>query len=64
MLKAFRRLVDDDAEVSVETGLRAAEKLQAVLDKGDHGAEMADMRLQVYRILDAVNPRCRKKCGA
>jgi hypothetical protein len=54
MLKAFRRLVDDDAEVSVETGLRAAEKLQAVLDKGDHGAEMADMRLQVYRILDAV----------
>jgi hypothetical protein len=46
MLKAFRRLVDDDAEVSVETGLRAAEKLQAVLDKGDHGAEMADMRLR------------------
>ena len=38
MLKAFRRLVDDDAEVSVETGLRAAEKLQAVLDEGDQAS--------------------------
>jgi hypothetical protein len=26
---AFRNLVDDDVEVNVDTGLRAAEKLQA-----------------------------------
>jgi len=32
MNKAFRTLVDDHTEVSVETGLRAAEKLQSVLD--------------------------------
>jgi len=32
MNKAFRTLVDDRIEVSVETGLRAAEKLQSVLD--------------------------------
>ena len=30
--KAFQALVDDRTEVSIETGLRAAEKLQAVLD--------------------------------
>jgi hypothetical protein len=54
MLKTFRRLVNDDAEVSVETGLRAAEKLQAVLEKRDHGEEIIVMRLQVNQILDAV----------
>jgi hypothetical protein len=32
MAKAFRTLVDDGTEVSVETGLRAAGKLQSVLD--------------------------------
>jgi len=46
LLKAFRRLVDDDAEVSVETGLRAAEKLQAVLDNRDQGDDILQMRLQ------------------
>jgi hypothetical protein len=54
MNKAFRRLVDDDVEVSVDTGLRAAEKLQAVLDKRDQGDDIAELRLQVYRIQDAV----------
>jgi hypothetical protein len=33
MNAAFRRLVEDGGDVSVETGLRAAEKLQSVLDK-------------------------------
>ena len=47
MLKAFRDLVDNDVQVSVETGLRAAEKLQAVLDGRDHGDDLAEMRLQV-----------------
>ncbi len=37
MAKGFRTLVDDGTEVSVETGLRAAEKLQSVLD-GREGA--------------------------
>jgi hypothetical protein len=54
MLKAFRDLVDNDVQVSVETGLRAAEKLQAVLDGRDHGDDLAEMRLQVNQILDAV----------
>jgi hypothetical protein len=54
MNMAFRSLVDDDAEVGVETGLRAAEKLQVVFDKRDPGDEIADMRRQVNMILDAV----------
>ena len=54
MLKAFGRLVNDDAEVSVDTGLRAAEKVQSVLDKRDQGDDIAEMRLQFHRILDAV----------
>ena len=37
MNKAFRALVDDRTEVSVETGLRAAETLQSVLDGRERG---------------------------
>jgi len=54
MLKAFRDLVDDDVQVSVDTGLRAAEKLQAVLDRCGQGDDVAEMRVQVGRIIDAV----------
>lgn len=53
---AFRSLVDGYAEVSVETGLRAAEKLQSLLDKRDQGDEVADMRRHVNMITDAVKP--------
>lgn len=54
MNKAFRRLVGEDAEVSVDTGLRAAEKLQSFLDRHDQRNEAADMRRQVNLILGAV----------
>jgi hypothetical protein len=54
MNKAFRSLVADGGDVSVETGLRAAEKLQSVLDKRDPGDEIADIRRQVNMITDAV----------
>jgi hypothetical protein len=54
MNKAFRNLVDDDTEVSVDTGLRAAEKLQFFLDRRDQGDDVAELRRQVYRIQDAV----------
>ena len=42
MNKAFRSLVDDRTEVSVETGLRAAEKLQSVLDGRELGTEVLE----------------------
>ena len=54
MHMAFRSVVEDGGDVSVETGLRAAEKLQAVHDKCDPGDDIADMRRQVNMILDAV----------
>jgi hypothetical protein len=52
--KAFRTLVDDRTEVSVDTGLRAAEKLHVLMNSRDYSAEMAEMRLWLGRIMDAV----------
>ena len=54
MNKAFRSLVDDRTEVSVETGLRAAEKLQSVLDGRDLGTEVLELKVQLGWIQAAV----------
>jgi hypothetical protein len=54
MNKAFRALVDDGTEVSVETGLRAAAKLQSVLDGGERGTEVLELKVQLAAICDAV----------
>jgi hypothetical protein len=54
MVKGFQRLVQDDTEVSIETGLKAAEKLQGALGEGDLGADLLRIRVQVGRIIDAV----------
>lgn len=54
MNKAFRTLVDDGAEVSVETGLRAAEKLQSVLDGRERGTDVLELKVQLGQIIDAV----------
>jgi hypothetical protein len=54
MNEAFRRLVDGDVDVSVDTGLRAAEKLQALIDARAAGADMAGVLAQVGRIIDVV----------
>src|SRR6478672_12135577 len=54
MTKAFRTLVDDRTEVSVETGLRAAEKLQSVLDGRQRGADVLELKVQLGQIGEAV----------
>jgi hypothetical protein len=54
MNKAFRTLVDDHTEVSVETGLRAAEKLQSVLDGRERGADVLELKVQLGQISEAV----------
>jgi hypothetical protein len=54
MNKAFRSLVDDRTEVSVETGLRAAEKLQSVLDGRELGTEVLELKVQLGVIRNAV----------
>jgi hypothetical protein len=54
MTKAFRTLVDDRTEVSVETGLRAAEKLQSVLDGRQRGADVLELKVKLGQIGEAV----------
>ena len=46
--------MDDRTDVSVETGLRAAEKLQSVLDGHEQGTAIARMRIELGKIIDAV----------
>ncbi len=54
MAKAFRTLVDDGTEVSVETGLRAAGKLQSVLDGRERGTDVLELKVQLGKISEAV----------
>jgi len=54
MNKAFRTLVDDRTEVSVETGLRAAAKLQSVLDGRPRGADVLELKVQLGQIGEVV----------
>ena len=54
MAKAFRTLVDDGTDVSVETGLRAAEKLQSVLDGRTRDTDVLEMKVALDQIGQAV----------
>ena len=47
-------LLGEDPDVGIETGLRAVEKLQSILDKRDQGDDIAEMRRQINQILDTV----------
>ena len=46
--------MEEGAEVSVETGLRAAEKLQSFLDSRDRGVDIAEMWVKLDRVINAV----------
>ena len=63
MNKAFRTLVDDRTEVSVDTGLRAAEKLQSVLDGRERGTDVLELKVQLGQIIDAVKSTVPRSCG-
>jgi hypothetical protein len=63
MNKAFRTVVDDRTEVSVETGLRATEKLQSVLDNRDRDTEVLELKVQLDRIDEAVRLLSHSRCG-
>ena len=54
MNDAFRRVVDGDVDLSVDTGLRAAEKLQALIDARAGQADMAGMRAEMGRVIEVV----------
>jgi len=54
MNEAFRRLVDGGVEVSVDTGLRAAEKLQALIDARAGQPDMAGILAEMGRVIEVV----------
>jgi hypothetical protein len=54
MNDAFRRFADGDVDVSVDTGLRAAEKLQALIDARAGQADTARMRAEMGRVIEVV----------
>ena len=54
MAKSYERLVEDGTEVSPETGLRAAQNLQAIIGNGDRGHEMAQMLADMNRIIEVM----------
>jgi hypothetical protein len=54
MNAAFRRLAAGDLDVSIETGLRAAEKLQALTDARAGEADMAGVLVKMGRVIETV----------
>lgn len=54
MVKSYERLVQDGTEVSIETGLRAADKLQAAAGARDHDDEVVQAYVKLNRLIEAV----------
>ncbi|MFZ0225560.1 MAG: hypothetical protein WAL41_01155 [Mycobacterium sp.] len=54
MNESFRRLAAGDVDVSLDAGLRAAEKLQALTDARAGEADMADVLVRMGRVIETV----------
>jgi hypothetical protein len=54
MNEAFRRLVDGNVDVSADTGLRAAEKLRAIMREDEDGFDRAKMLAEYGRFVEAA----------
>ena len=63
MVKGYETLVDSGTWVDVNTGMIAAGRLQALIDSRAGGTRIADLMVQMGRIIDAVPPASRKSCG-
>jgi len=55
MVKGYETLVDPDTKVDVNTGMIAAGRLQALIESRDSGTRIADLRVQMGRIIDAIH---------
>ena len=55
MVKGYETLVDSDTKVDVNTGMIAAGRLQALIDSRASGTRIADLRVQMSRIIDAIH---------
>jgi hypothetical protein len=54
MVKSYETLVDSDTRVDVNTGIIAANRLQALIGTNDYSREIAKMRVRVDMIAQAV----------
>jgi hypothetical protein len=52
--KGYATLVDPDTQVDVNTGMIAAGRLQALIESRASGTSVLDMRLKMYRIIEAI----------
>jgi hypothetical protein len=55
MVKGYETLVDSDTEVDVNTGMIAAVRLQVLTESRAGGTRIADLRVQMGRIIDAIH---------
>ena len=54
MVKSYETLVDSDTKVDVNTGIVAASRLQSLIDSRDYSREIAELRVQLGKINEAV----------
>ena len=55
MVKGYETLVDSGTKVDVSTGMIAAARLQALIESRAGGTRIADLRVQMGRIIDAIH---------
>ena len=55
MVKGYETLVDSDTKVDVNTGMIAAGRLQTLIDSRASGTRIADLMVQMGRIIDAIH---------
>ena len=55
MVKGYETLVDSGTKVDVNTGMIAAGRLQALIESRAGGTRIADLRVQMGRIIDAIH---------
>jgi hypothetical protein len=54
MVKSYETLIDSETTADVNTGMVPASRLQAVIGSNDYSREIAEMRVQVGMIAQAV----------
>ena len=55
MVKGYEALVDSGTTVDVSTGMLAAGRLQALIESRASGTRVADLMVQMSRIIDAIH---------
>jgi hypothetical protein len=54
MVKSYETLVDSETKVDVNTGMVAAGRLQSLIESRDHNIDIAELRVQLDQIGEAV----------